>query len=382
MRSLTWDEVWARRLARHGLTTPARRDRLAAQVEAICGAHAQVMSAAELSIGLRVEEITRAQIRSALWVERSLVKAFGPRGTVHLLAARDLPMWNAVLGAALVPPNFPPDVRMDEAQTDAVVGAIDDALAEADLTIDELSSQVVERAGAWAGERVMPAFGDLWPRWRVALSTAAFRGALCFGPNRGQKTTFTSPRRWLNGYRPEQPGRAARKLLRRYLHAYGPAAPEHLARWLGSTPSWADDLFRAARRDLQRVDVEAERLWQLTRDRHAEVASPAGIWLLPYFDAYVVGCQPRRRLFRGRAAARALTRGQAGNVPVLLVDGLVAGVWHQRRSGRGLAVTVDPFRRLTARQRGELEGHVERIGEVLEATAALSFGTVSAGPHA
>src|SRR2546430_11134802 len=29
----------------------------------------------------------------ALWQDRSLVKTFGPRGTVHLLPAADLPMW-------------------------------------------------------------------------------------------------------------------------------------------------------------------------------------------------------------------------------------------------------------------------------------------------
>ena len=43
----------------------------------------------------------------------------------------------------------------------------------------------------------MPAFDGMWPRWRQALGTAAKRGALCFGPNRGRKVTYTSPRRWL-----------------------------------------------------------------------------------------------------------------------------------------------------------------------------------------
>jgi hypothetical protein len=56
--------------------------------------------------------------------------------------------------------------------------------------------------------------------------------------------------------------------------------------------------------------------------------------LLPYFDAYVIGCHPRATLFPACRGKRALTGGQAGNVPVLLVDGVVAGVWHQRRSGR------------------------------------------------
>ena len=78
-----------------------------------------------------------------------------------------------------------PGVRLDPAQTDEVIAAIDAALADAELTLDELDAEVVRRAGAWAGERVMPAFQELWPRWRQAIRPAAARGALCFGPNRG-----------------------------------------------------------------------------------------------------------------------------------------------------------------------------------------------------
>jgi hypothetical protein len=382
LRKLSWPQVWALRLARHGLSRPVPPDEMADQVGVMCGAHAQVMSAAELSIGLRVEGITRQAVRGALWENRSLVKAFGLRGTVHLLASAELASWNAVLGAALDPPNFPPDMRMDREQTDAVVAAIGDALEEAELTLEELSTEVVHRAGAWAGERVMPAFQDLWPRWRQAERTAAFRGVLCFGPNRGQKVTYTSPRRWLGAYVAEDPSTAGRRVLRRYLHAYGPAAPEHLARWLGGSPRWAKDLFGTAADNLEQVDVEGDMLWMLA-DEGFPLEVARGIWLLPYFDAYAVGCHPRGRLFPGRAANRALApAGGAGNYPVLLIDGIVAGVWHQRRSGRRLHVTVEPIRRLSAGERRELERRVARVAEVQEATAELEIGRVSAGPHA
>jgi hypothetical protein len=382
IRKMTWPQVWGLRLARHGLSQPVPPRDLASQVGVMCGAHAQVMSAAEISIGLRVEGITRRAVREALWEDRSLVKAFGPRGTVHLLASGDLPTWNAVLGAALNPPGLPPEVRMDTEQTDAVVAAIDAALTDAELTLEELHAEVVRRAGAWAGARVMPAFQELWPRWRQAERTAAFRGVLCFGPNRGQKVTYTSPRRWLGAHTSEDPSRAGRRVLRRYLHGYGPASPEHLARWLGGSPAWAQELFRAAALDLAQVDVEGETLWMLAGDEDSQPEGAAGTWLLPYFDAYTVGCHPRERLFPGRAADRALTRGGAGNHPVLLIDGIVAGVWHQRRSGQRLHVTVEPVRRLSAAQRAELERRVERIAEIQEATAELEIGPVSAGPHA
>jgi hypothetical protein len=87
-------------------------------------------------------------------------------------------------------------------------------------------------------------------------------------------------------------------------------------------------------------------------------------------------------LFPGRAAERALAGGQAGNYPVLLIDGTVAGVWHQRRSGRKIEITVEPLDRLTAVQRRELDDQVERIGEFFQGKPRLRIGAVTVGAHA
>ena len=98
-KQITWAEISARRLERHALSAPAQEARPADIVGVMCGAHAQMLSAAELSIGLRLAAITRKDIRDALWTERSLIKTYGPRGTVHLLPTQDLPMWIGALSA-------------------------------------------------------------------------------------------------------------------------------------------------------------------------------------------------------------------------------------------------------------------------------------------
>jgi hypothetical protein len=108
-----------------------------------------------------------------------------------------------------------------------------------------------------------------------------------------------------------------------------------------------------------------------------------GIRLLGYFDAFVVAGQPRERLYPGAAATRALTpAGQAGNYPVLLINGVVGGVWHQQRSGRKLAITVEPLEELTATQRRQLHDEVDLVSAVMEAKVTLTVGTVTVGPHA
>ncbi|MER7402152.1 winged helix DNA-binding domain-containing protein [Streptomyces sp. NPDC000070] len=391
---ITWDAASARRTERQFLAGPGEsagsRTPVAEVVGAMMGAHAQVLSAAEVSVGVRTSALTRADVRAALWDERSLIKTYGPRGTVHLLPARELPLWSSALTAIPAGPSpFPPEVRLTEEQTAQVVAAIGEALEGTCLTLDELTEEIVARTGPWAGDRVMPAFQDMWPRWRQVLHRAGWAGTLCFGPNRGRKATYTRPPvagavGGGMGGAESGTGGALGAFVRRYLHAYGPATPQHFAKWLATPTGWAGTVFGelAAAGGIEEVDFEGTRAWVAAGDTQFPDGPTRGVRLLPYFDAYVIAAQPRERLFPCAAYERALAGGQAGNYPVLLVDGVVAGVWHQRRQGRRTTVTVEPLVRLTARQERELDEQVERVGEVLEARAELVVGEVKVGPHA
>jgi len=371
-------------MARHALTEPATDHGPADIAGVLCGAHAQVLSAAEFSIGRRIAGATRTDIQRALWEDRTLVKTFGPRGTVHLLPTADLPMWTGALSALPSSvPAHPEPVRFSAEQAEEVIAAIGDALADTELTVDELTEAIVDRTGPWAGEETMEAFQDRWPRWRQLTSTAAHRGVLCFGPNRGRNVTYTNPHRWLPGFRPDDGEAALRGLVTRYLYAYGPVTPQHFARWLAIPPRRAVALFDELAGELESVELDGAPCWTLAGDTATPSQPHRGVRLLPYFDAFVVASQPRERRYPGPAAARGLTPGgQAGNYPVVLVDSVVGGVWHQRRSGRRLAITVEPLDELTATQRRQLEDEVELVGAVMEATATLTLGTVTVGPHA
>ena len=286
------------------------------------------------------------------------MKTFGPRGTVHLLATADLPMWTGALSALPSSvPGFPEPIRFTPEETEAVIAGIGAALADAELTIDELTAALRERVGPWAVEENMPAFQVLWPRWRQLTSTAAHRGVLCFGHDRGRHVTYTNPHRWLPGFVPVDGATALRTLVRDYLHAYGPATPQHFAKWLNVPPRRAVELFEGMADELERVELEGTPAWVVAGDVSVPGAAVTGIRLLPYFDAYVVAAQPRERLYPGAAGTRALSpSGQAGNYPVMLVDGVVGGVWHQKRTGRRITITVEPLVPLTAAQRRAARG--------------------------
>ena len=301
---LTWAEICARRLARHALDTPSG-GAIEDVVAAMCGAHAQVMSAAELSVGLRLAGSTRTDVRDALWTHKSLVKTYGPRGTVHLLPARDLAMWTGALSAIPAPPtSLPESARLTPAQTDAVLDAVGVALRGAELTVEELDAAVVDATGSWAADPVVPAFGDFWPRWRQAIDVAAHRGLLCFGPARGRRVTYTDPRAWVPGFRPDDGSRAVAELVRRFLWAYGPATPYEFARWLGAPRAWCVAMFAAIAAELEPATIE-----ETARDRSGGSPAPGDVaWVLA---ADGVGGEPRSRRACGCCPTSTRTRSAA-----------------------------------------------------------------------
>ncbi|WP_420114313.1 DNA glycosylase AlkZ-like family protein, partial [Pseudactinotalea sp.] len=176
-------EIARRRMGHQGLLAPlGGADAIVDAVRAMCGAHAQVQSAAQHSIARRLRGVTRADVQEALWERRELVRTYGPRGTVHLLPSADLHLWAGALSAVDGGISRQADgVRLDRGQVEEVIAAVGASLAGIELTLPELDAAVGERLGAWAVEETMPAFGTVWPRWRQAITPAAHRGMLCFG---------------------------------------------------------------------------------------------------------------------------------------------------------------------------------------------------------
>ena len=75
----------------------------------------------------------------------------------------------------------------------------------------------------------MPAFQTLWPRWRQVTDRAAYAGALCYGPDRARKVTYTRPPET----EPVEADEAVAWAIAQYLRCYGPATPASFAPWFG-----------------------------------------------------------------------------------------------------------------------------------------------------
>jgi len=359
VRTFDWDEVRARRLDRHRLAKPAPRTRLVDVVREVGGIHAQVMSAAELSLSARVGDLTRAHVSKALWEERSLVKTWTLRGTLHIHAADELGLWLAArreVAGDRFHPELPPN---EEKQT---IAAIADALDGRCLTREELVAAVSPRVGSWAREHIGSG-------WGTVLGPAALSGVLVHGTPQGTRVTFVRPDQWLGEQPRYDPQEALAEVLRRYLSAFGPANHGHFATWIGGSHFKARDakaLVDSIADELVEVSVEGKPAW-LLRGEEPPAAEPQGVRLIPEYDAFVMGFREREQLFPPEAVSRTKAHGKGrlegpGALSWLLVDGAVAGTWSRRRAGKRIELRIEPFTPLTKEHGQALVEEGARVG--------------------
>src|SRR5262245_39791614 len=81
------------RVRRQHLAQRAPRDAATGVVSDLCGLHAQRTASAERTLWARVDGLERDAVSQALWDERTLLKTWAQRGTLHLLRADELGLW-------------------------------------------------------------------------------------------------------------------------------------------------------------------------------------------------------------------------------------------------------------------------------------------------
>jgi hypothetical protein len=367
---LSWAQVMAWRLRRHHLDERVPAKAMLDVVARIAGLHAQVMSSAELTLWARVEGLEPDAVRHALWEERSLVKTWAMRGTLHLLPAAELPLWQAALSTKRLweAGAWLKAFGVTRQELERLIDAVGEALEGRMLTREELAAEVGKLTGS-------AELGDkLRGSWGAMLKPAASLGRLCFAPSKGQQVRFTRPDTWLGGWREHDPDHALAEVTRRFLAASGPVTREDLARWWGiPSPAQGRKLLERLGEEVTQVEVEGTRAYVLAADMPAlaraktkaggsgKAAGSGSVRLLPAFDQYVItATRQAEHLMPGPFKAR-IYRPQGWLSPVLLVDGRMDGVWRQETRGRRLLVTIEPFVEPPARVRRAAGAEAERL---------------------
>ena len=316
------------RLAAQWISTPRPGATAAEVVRHMTAMQAQDFAGAKWSVGLRAPGLTDVDVEAAL-ADRSVVRSWPMRGTLHLTAPEDLG-WMLRLTA----PRLIRGARLRREQLG-------------------LSEAHIERAregavGALAGGRVLSRDGiqQLWTEQGIEttgqrgyhlLWSLSQTGTLVFGPVDGKQQTFTLLDEWVTAPRVLDGDEALGEWAARYIASHGPATVRDFAWWASLTLTEARrGIAVAAPRELE-VDGTTYYL------AHDLEPARRGTHLLPGFDEYLLGYQDRSAPLAAEHFAVIVPGSNGVFQPTMVDAGEVVGTWRRTVRAKRVDLALLPF---------------------------------------
>lgn len=371
--SLSSDQVCLLRLRAQRLIPQQRdaRSGVADLVKELCGIQAQDIHAAPLALRARSNGLVVADVEQARIKERTIVRTWGARYTLHLIASEDLGWLLPLFGPVFIANSQRRrnELGLDEDTCRRGINILRDVLAQqGPLTRAEFVEQLAIRG--------MRLEGQARPH---LLGRAALEGVICFGPNRGTEPTYVLLSNWIDLSGQTLAKEAAlSELTHCYLNAYSPATPEDMASWSGLPLRRVRAAWQRMADQLIEVDIVGSptaTAW-MPKTHMAWLDEPTVsapiVHLLPSFDIYLLGYRDRSLMVPQQHVKR-INAGGGILHPTLLVNGQVVGTWKGQRKKNDMDVLIEPFEQLAPEVYPGLEAEVVDLGRFLEMQASLQF---------
>jgi winged helix DNA-binding protein len=344
-------------------------------LEEVCGLQAQVLSAAWLGVRARSRGIGRPALDRALNQQRSIVRAWLMRGTLHVVAAEDFRWLLQLLGPVFIRAGATRQAQLglDDAVKSRAVAAIRTIVTDTGpLTRWELVDRLRKRNITLDAKSQAPIH---------LIRLAALQGILCLGPDRGDgESTYALLDDWLSPTPALSRESALAELARRYFAAYGPATVEDLSAWSGLPMREARSAVNGALPGLDEVMIQGRPGLAPKRRLDPPATPPAvDVGLLPAFDAYLLGYRSRD-LAVAPPLQRRLQRGGGWLHPAVVVNGRAVAAWNLDRTGRQARITIEPFERLGQAVRTGIDIEVRDIGRFIDRPITSSIGEPALTP--
>ncbi len=329
---MTVEELKIRQLANQHLITP--KDKMTV-IRDLCGVQAQFMVNAMHSLKIRCSDFREDTVKDGL------VKNWTVRGTVHVFAEDDLPLfihcnngqdylrndwhgysfWNQRDKWALTP----------ERQA-YFVDVILDALKYSELTREELKD-VCRQKGMTEPEE-----GSMFDQWGGGIREMCERGFINYVV--GEKKAFClSP-----SFEPIPEREAELETARRYFTHMAPATVHDAMYYFHATAAQVKD--RLSRLPVSSTECEGRTYYYIDNDRAYDQGIPKCVFLAG-FDQLLLAHEKKESLFLSPENMRAIFNLAGIVSPALMIDGEVVGKW--KKKNEKLSITM--FRTATRKEK-------------------------------
>lgn len=303
------------------------------------------------AIGQRMKQATEQTIEQA-FKDRTIVRSWPMRGTLHVTHAQDL-RWMLTLLAPRVIKKSEPRYRELEL-TDEHFKKSEQVLIKALIggkqkTRDELYRILDENNISSSGQRGIH-----------ILSHLAMKGLLCFGVKEDKQFTFTLLDEWIPAAKHFDSETATAELAKRYFTSHGPATIKDFAWWSGLTIREATAGLEMVKSYFDHFIISRDVYWFVQSKKPGKAAPST--FLLPMYDELLVAYKNRNAFIKDEHMI------QSGNgifKPVIVLNGNVVGTWSRELKKHQVYLTTHFFRQLTSSEWKSLEHAAQKYGVFL-----------------
>jgi hypothetical protein len=344
-------------LMRSGLSQPF--DEPLQAVRAMVAIQAQYAASIPLAIHARCPSAPRAWTDRALTRDRSVVKTWCLRGTLHALATDDLPLMTGAFGE-----RYHLGIERVMLRECGM-----DALAWHRVEQDVLHALAAGPLDRTALHDAVPRLRDVpWSGWGEDVKGLAYQGDLIMVGSKGSRPVFARRDQWLPDFhfRPHTRVKCLEELLMRYLATFGPATLSDFGHWTGLPAATVRETAGRAAPLLMPVTVSGHGTPLLARAADAGVLTgiipdAPVVALLPKFDAMVLAWKDPSRVLDG-GDHDAVFRPAGQIEAIVLLHGRAAATWRVTRTAKTVGFSVTPIQHVGVRARKQVEAEFERLG--------------------
>ena len=306
---MTIGDLQAMRLARQFLTRPAGKLTVA---RGLCGVQAQFMANAYHAIRIRCKD----ELSPDTWGE-NLVKTWTLRGTVHVFAEDDLPLFLYGYPHALRP--------QDTLEGDAYITATRKRYFAEEILrlIGEGTCEREElKRACFALGMTEKESESVFNQWGGTIRALAESGTICYRVQEKKTFMLCKP------FEPMDAASAEQELVRRYFMHYGPATLRDASYLLGMTQTKLRRVLQTL--PVSEIECEGRRFFHINQGETDFPEVPVCL-LLAGFDPLMLGYQKQESLFLPPAYVRGIFNLSGIVFPAVLLRGRVVGRWKREK---------------------------------------------------
>jgi hypothetical protein len=336
------------RISQTDLKTPAD---VVAWLGAIQG---QDYTGALWSVGLRLPHATDKLIEQAL-IEKTLVRTWIMRGTLHLVAGKDIRWLVGLVGPKIIKSNA---TRYRELELE-----LDTLTRSTDILARALSDDQQHNRPALLALLEQNGISTKGQRAAYMLQHAAYTGLICQGTTTLNHPTYMALDEVFpaSSFSREE---AITELMRRYFVSRGPATLQDFVHWSGLLISEARAALENVKSLLVEDTIDGQSYWRPASTPDVSKTAPS-LYLLPGFDEYLLGYRDRSAVLDPQYAELVCPGKNGVFMPTIVSHGHMVGLWKRTFKKGAIHITAQPFTTLKDAEYEAFAAAAETYGQFL-----------------